>query len=313
MARRPSPATATGTLAYVEGTEERENSQLVLLDRTGRAVPVGLGERRLFVSAQLSPTDDRAVVRLSGANDTMWVQDLGGSGALSRLPIRGNVTGAMWSPDGRSIIYNVNTEMASIAADGSGDATTIFRDEFTNTPTTITPDGKTVLYTTSRPGTGSDIWALSREDRKVHPVLNTSFNEAYARLSEDGRWLAYVSNESGRPDVYVRPFPALGSRFLISRDGGTFPVWSADGREIYFVNGRDLYVVAVKTTGGSFERGSPRKVSTLPTGPALGFNTMDITRDGRLLLIQGTPLSPLTSINVITGWLDELTRRLPLK
>jgi eukaryotic-like serine/threonine-protein kinase len=301
-------ATATGTLAYVEGAEERESSRLILVDRTGRAVPVGLGERRHFVSAELSPTGNRAVVRLSGANDTLWIQNLTGSGGLSRLTFRGNVTGAVWTPDGRRIIYNVGTEMASIAADGSGDDRVVHRDEFTCVPTTITPDGKTVLYSTGRPGTGSDIWALSLDDGNVRPALNAKFNESSARLSEDGRWLAYVSDESGRREVYVRPFPALGGRFLISRDGGVSPIWSADGREIYFVNGADVYVVAVSATGGGFESGIPRNV---PMPRSAVFS--GITRDGRLLLIQGTPLSPLTSINVITAWLDELTRRLPLK
>jgi serine/threonine-protein kinase len=302
-------ATATGALAYIQGAEPLDIDQLLLMDRAGRPTPVG--DRRFILAAQLSPTGDRALVRIGGANDTLWVQDLRRSGAFSRLTFRGNVSGAVWTPDGRRIIYNIGNEIASIAADGSGDDRTIFRDQFTGIPASITSDGKTVLYSTNRPGTGWDIWALSVEDGKARAVLSAPFTERAPRLSPDGRWIAYTSNESGREEVYVRPYPTLGSRSLISSDGGSLAVWSRDGREIFFRRGSEVYVVKVLAAGAEFDSSAPSRVP-MPQPLAVASDAMDLAPDGRLLLIQATPRPSPKSLSLVTGWLDELTRRVPI-
>jgi len=307
-------STANGVLAYVPGTGGVPQSPLVLVDRSGRPEPVG--DQRNIASVRLSPKVDRAVVRAAGANDTFWIQDLRRGSTFSRLMFRGNVSGAVWTPDGQRIIYNSANEIASIAADMSGDDRTVHEDRFVGIPTSITPDGKTVIYYTNRPGTTWDIWALSLEDGKTHPVLNTSHSETYPRLSPDGRWIAYTSNESGRPEVYVRPCPAPGRRSLISRDGGTLPVWSpvwsAAGGELYFWRGSDVYLARVLVAGGDLEGDTPRKVPNAHVATA-GLDRFDVTPDGRLLFVQTTPQPLPTSLNLITGWLDELAGRMPVR
>ena len=303
-------ATANGVMAYIPGAEPLDVNQLLLANRNGP--PTSIGERQYILAARASPKGDRATVRIGGANDTLWIQDLRRGGALSRLTFRGNVSGAVWTPDSRRIIYNIGNEIASIAADGSGDDRTIFRDQFTGVPTSMTPDGKTVLYQTNRPQTGWDIWALTIEDGKARPVLSAPFTERFARLSPDGRWIAYTSNESNRDEVYVRPYPALGSRSLVSRDGGSFPVWSADSRELFFRRGSDVYVAKVIVTGASFDSGAPEKLPT-PQPLMVAVDSMDVLPDGRLLLVQATPRPLPTSLNLVTGWLGELAGRVPIK
>jgi serine/threonine-protein kinase len=305
-------SSATGVLVYIQGSGTAVESQLTLVDRSGRPTPVS--DERKIASVRLSPTFDRVVVRVAGANDTLWIQDLRRGGTFSRLTFRGNVLGAVWTLDGKRIIYNSGNQIASIAADFSGDDRMVHEDQFVGIPTTITADGKTVLYYTNRPGTGWDIWALSLEDGKTRAVLNASYNETHPRLSPDGRWIAYASSESGRVEVYVRPYPALGKRSMISRDGGRMPVWSpgwsAGGGELYFSRGSDLYVAKVSVTGAELEGDTPRKVPK-PQTPSGNLDTFDVLPDGRLFLIQITPRPLPTSLNLITGWLDELARRTP--
>jgi len=303
-------ATANGVLAYIPGAEPLDVNQLLIASRDGR--PTTVGERQYIISARASPTGDRATVRIGGANDTLWIQDLRRSGSLSRITFRGNVSGAVWTPDSQRIIYNIGNEIASIAADGSGDDRTIFQDQFTGIPTSITPDGKTLLYQTNRPATGWDIWALSIEDGKARPVLAAPFTERFARLSPDGRWIAYTSNESNRDEVYVRPYPALGSRSLVSREGGSFPVWSATGDELFFRRGSDVYVVKVTVAGANFDSGAPVKLPT-PQPLSAGLDSMDVLPNGRLLLIQATPRPLPASLTLVTGWLGELAARVPIK
>jgi eukaryotic-like serine/threonine-protein kinase len=246
-------------------------------------------------------------VRVGGANDTLWIHDFRRGDAFSRLTFRGNVSGSVWTPDGLRIVYNIGNEIASIAADGSGDERTVFTDEFTGIPTSITPDGRTLLYQTNRPGTGWDIWALELEEGKARPVLAGGFTERSAQLSPDGRWIAYMSNESGRDEVYVRPFPALGRRYAVSRDGGSFPVWSPTGRDLYFRRGQDIYSVAVLTAGQEFESSLPTKrVTPTSRDVADGFA---IASDGRLLMIETAPPPLPDAIHLATGWLNELRAR----
>ncbi len=298
-------ATANGVMAHVQGAEPSAIDQLTWVDRTGRATPVG--NRRSMLAVQLSPNREQALVRVSGANDTLWIHDFHRGDAFSRLTFRGNVAGAVWTPDGRRIIYNIGNEIASIAADGSGDDRTLFKDQFTGVPTSITPDGKTLLYQTNRPGTGWDIWALSLEDRKARPVLSAPFTERFARLSPDGRWIAYTSNESGRDEVYVRPFPALGSRTQVSRDGGAMPLWSPAGTELYFRRGQEIFFVAVRATAAGFDNGAPQRRPAPDARAAV--DSYDITSDGRLLVIQTSPPPLPTAFHLILGWLDELKGR----
>jgi len=167
-----------------------------------------------------------------------------------------------------------------------------------------------LLYNSIDPATGSDIWALAAAgDRQSRVVVRSPGNDGYPRLSPDGRWLAYVSNESGRSEVFVQPYPGPGTRVQISADGGIEPLWSRDGRELFYRNGERMMAVDV-TTAPTFRAGTPRVLSEgrflfSPNGVA-GY---DVAADGRFLMIQPLhPDPPTNQIQVVLNWFDELRR-----
>ena len=184
-------------------------------------------------------------------------------------------------------------------------------------PTSWSHDGRFLLYTAANvPKTGSDLWVLPLEgDRKAVPLLRTDFNEGLGDFSPDGRWVAYVSNESGRNEIYVRPFvasgpsgPSLGEgKWQVSKDGGTNPRWRADGKEIIFSFGPAIMSVDVNGSNAGFQMGTPKQ---LFRGP--GNNGWDVTGDGKRFLMivppnQGMQTAP-TPITVVLNWQAELKK-----
>jgi hypothetical protein len=154
-------------------------------------------------------------------------------------------------------------------------------------------------------------------DRKAQPFLRTPFTEGAANFSPDGRWLAYISDESGRPETYVQPYPGPGGKWQISTTGGTEPVWSRNGRELFYRSGNKM--MAVETTMQSgFSAGKPRVLfegqyltSVFPQ-PGVAY---DVSADGqRFLMVKETERAQSTAqINVVLNWLEELKRRVPVQ
>ena len=162
-------------------------------------------------------------------------------------------------------------------------------------------------------GEGRDLWVLPSEgDRKPSPFLQTPFNEAGAQFSPDGRWIAYMSNESGRMEVYVQPYPNPGGKWQISTGGGVEPVWARSGRELFYRNGDRMMVVDIGTEP-AFSAGRP---SVLFEGQFLNLSwaaNYDVAPDGqRFLMIQPIEREGATSqIHVVLNWFEELKRRVP--
>ena len=179
------------------------------------------------------------------------------------------------------------------------------------TPSSVSSDGKWLAFTEQGLATGNDIWVLRLDgDRKLGPFLATSSDEGVPRFSPDGRWIAYNSNESGQNEVYVQPFPGPGGKHLISTDGGVSPLWSRNGRELFYVNEDKLMVVDMAPTTTAFVVSKPRvlfegRYVSDPTAAG----TLDISLDGqRFLRIQPTePEPPTNQIHVVMNWLAELT------
>ena len=156
---------------------------------------------------------------------------------------------------------------------------------------------------------------LRLSDRKAQPFLGTPFNEGGARFSPDGRWLAYVSNESGRPEIYVQPYPGPGGKWQVSTEGGTEPLWNRNGRELFYRSGNKMMTVETTTQPG-FTVGKPRMLfegEYLATEyPQLGSD-YDVSADGqRFLMVKEIERTESSAqINVVLNWLDELKRRVP--
>jgi dipeptidyl aminopeptidase/acylaminoacyl peptidase len=207
------------------------------------------------------------------------------------------------------------------AADGSGKAERLATSENQQMPMSWSPDGQALAYMELDPAPNYDIWVLRLSDpsastgqgRKAQPFLRTSFYEAVPQFSPDGRWLAYVSDESGRFEIYVQPYPGPGGKYQISTDGGTEPLWNPNGRELFFRSGGRMMAVDITTQPG-FSAGKPRM---LFEGAYLVLTTTvpsyDVSPDGQrfLMLKPIEQTQATTQINIVQNWFEELKRRVP--
>ena len=170
------------------------------------------------------------------------------------------------------------------------------------------------------PVTGYDIWTLSPEgDRRPRPFLETRFNEQYPDLSPDGRWLAYVSNQTGRVEVYVQPYPGAGLRQQISVDGGTAPAWSRDGRELFYMTAPSLGGQAALTKmmvvpiqlKPTFTAGTPRMLFEGRYGLTANIRGYDVAPDGRFLMVQqkDRPATRVADMVIVQNWIEELKQK----
>ena len=173
------------------------------------------------------------------------------------------------------------------------------------------PDGRQLLCAQVGATTGQDVWVFSADDGRLSPFLQSASNESSATFSPDGRWVAYGSDESGRPEVYVRPFPGPGTRSQVSIDGGTAPVWSRDGRELFFAKGDALFATAV-TLGENFTSG---EVTHLFSGP-YAFDEVhrnyDVAPDGQHFVVPRSRVeSAPRQLELVLNWSEELNRLAP--
>src|SRR5262249_12278625 len=151
----------------------------------------------------------------------------------------------VWSPDGRSITSMLPPTLRRQSVDGSGAPETLATTRGATAPYSFSPDGKVLVFRQDAVETGHDLMRLNVDSRTIEPLLQTTFNELNARISPDGRWLAYQSDESGSPEVYVRPFPDVNAgRWQVSTGGGRVPTWSGDGRELFFLVGDGTFMSA---------------------------------------------------------------------
>ena len=178
-------------------------------------------------------------------------------------------------------------------------------------------DGKLLAFSELSTTAGMDLLLLSMEgERAVRPLLRTPFNEWLAEISPDGRWMAYGSNEDGQPQVYVRPFPDVEQwKEQISTEGGDFPVWSPDGRELFYLSGQTMMVVSVDGAT-PFTAGTPEPLFSRQYFTDQASRNYDVTRDGRFLMVkeseEGAETPPQTEIIVVENWFEELKRLAPV-
>jgi len=306
----------SGVLAYRAGAQAA-GFQLTWFDRLGKTQGT-FGELRPDQGIALSADGTRAAVRdaiLTGNGD-IWTLDFA-RGVRTRLTFR-QTAGSfpILSPDGSRIAFAAGNTLDTLyekASNGAGDEKELLRKPGgIEVPTSWSRDGRFLLYHTLQSlRTEQDLWVLPLEgDRKPVLLLGTQFNEREGSFSPDMRWIAYTSNESGRPEVYVRPFTASGSsgvpslgegKWQVSKDGGTLAKWRADGKELIFQapNGSPM-AVDVTTTGAVFQAGVPKQLFAAP--PNVG--DWDVTADGKRFLAAVPPAqqTTLTPITVVLNW-----------
>jgi serine/threonine-protein kinase len=324
---------ATGSLVYVSGGVQSAQRRLVWVGRNGAERPVA-APVHTYLLPRLSPDGRRVTVAIAERETQIWLYDLSRE-ALTRLTFEGNTNLVpVWTRDGKRIVFASSDEgpqnLFWQLADGGGGLERLITSEYANVPNSWSPDGQLLSFIEVNPATGFDIWVLRMGDtsqgsvqvpsassgqvRKAEPFLRTPFNESAPRFSPDGCWLAYVSNESGRYEVYVQPYPGPGGKWQISTEGGMEPVWNPSGRELFFRTGDKMMAVGIATEPG-FAAGKPRVLFEGPYLPTpLTEPNYDVSPDGKRFLMvkpseqeQAAP----TQINVVLNWFEELKRRVP--
>ncbi len=309
---------STGALAYVSGGDQSAQSRMVWVSRNGTEQAVA-APARPYRFPRVSPDGRKISVTIAEQDTQVWLYDLARE-TLTRMTFEGNQNyNSVWTPDGKRIAFESNKEgpinIFWQLADGSGGLERLTASEYVNAPISWSPDGHLLAYIEVNPTTGVDIWVLRMDDRKAEPFLRTPFNENTARFSPDGRWLAYISDESGRTEIYVKPYPGPGGKWQISTEGGAEPVWNPNGRELFYRSGDEMMAVDIATQPG-FAAGKPRMLFKggyeLAPIPVTNF---DVSPDGQhFLMIKPTEQEQAapTQINIVLNWFEELKRRVPV-
>jgi Tol biopolymer transport system component len=302
----------TGSLTYVAGPSV-SMSQLVWLDRLGRRLDA-VREPADYGGLRLSPSGDRCAVEIrdsrSGTID-IWVLDLE-RGSAARLTSGAPISDCpAWSPDESRIAFTSDRQKRWDIYERSVTGTTreqlLLESEGQKTLTDWSPDGRFLVLTiTGRDG----FWLYSLLDRRVFPYFETSIPVAAGRFSPDGRWMAYVSEEAGRPEVYVSPFPTASRKWQISTAGGSQPVWSRNGRELYFLTPDRKLVAAKVATMPEFHIEAAQTLFEVVEKPsASDIPLYDVRPDGSRFLVnipvEGVGSEPLT---VVLNWMAGLPR-----
>ena len=310
-ARTLFSVSSTGVLAYRPNVPS--NTQLVAYDRAGKQLEK-VGDEGDFTGLSLSPDDARIVVsRLDpdiGSYD-LWIIELG-SGRTLRLTFdQTNETFPVWSPDGSRIVFTSNkTGEANLyqkLSNGAGSDELLYASNDLKAATDWSSDGQFIVYEDRDPKQNHDLWVLPRSgDQKPYAVVQTQFNEMKGRLSPDGKWIAYQSNESGTNQITVQTFPPSGARYQVSTNGGYQPKWRRDGKELFYVApDKKLMAVAVKAEGNSFEASAPQPLFEMRIGnlPLTGSPFYDVTRDGRRFIVStAVEESAPTPMTVVLNW-----------
>jgi len=304
-------SSSSGILAYAPGTNRPFEGLLIWRDKQGRLEQVG--ETRCYADPRLSPDGQQLAVRILAANDDIYLYEISRH-ALSRLTLGGgNYYAPVWTPDGKRLVYSSDksghANLYWKNADGSGAEQRLTACDFQQIATSFSPDGRAVVFDQDSPLGGRDIWILTiPADQKPRPFIQTPFDEYGGTVSPDSRWMAYVSNDSGRDEVYVQSFPKPARRWTVSNGGGRSPVWGIGGNELLYRNGDKMMYVAV-TIQPAFSATTPRVVFDVP--PLV--SQFDLARDGRFLMIQNQGQGSVALLNVIVNWFEELRRFVPTK
>ncbi len=309
----------SGYLAYVPGgiVPDRKDS-LARLDQNGNVQPVA-DLRTSILGPRFSPDGQRIAYQTMGKAQRVWIYDLN-RGVASQLTAEGQVGFIAWTPDGKRLVFGwSNSGPENLywqPVDGSSPMERLAASDNFQSPGSFSPDGTTLAFVELHPENGWDILLLDMKSRRITPFLNSQFAEIFPEISPDGRWLAYASNESGRREVWVRPFPGPGSRWQISTQGGDEPIWGKDGTQLFYRQADQVWVADVRSEG-KFSAGKPRLLfEQRGFGGGFYIRSWDLWPDGRgflMVKLEEKKLQPTTEMILVQNWFDELRRLVPTR
>ena len=304
----------TGLLVYVPGGQQA--TQLVWVEPDARTTDVA-AEPLGYSDLRLSPDGRSLAVHSMDDQNDIWTYEFE-TGAMTRRTFEpGEDETPVWSPDSTSVAYTSAgpgaRTLIRLGVAGRADAEALWQDPRHFHAADWSPDGTTIVLDVQDQATDGDVYLLRLDgDRIATPLLQSVFNERSARVSPDGRWLAYASNESGRDEVYVQAFPELGGKRQVSTEGGVQPVWSRDGAELFFRGPDDLMAVSISgedapTVTAARPLFDDRFIRAQSPG---NHTSYDVAPDGRFLMLENP--AGLDSIHVVANWFEELKTRVPL-
>ena len=304
---------SAGALVYMERTP---SAVLDAIDSKGNVdvMPVSMGSPGW---PRISPDGRLAAVHIGGRDSReLWIFDLTRPGSIRQLTIRGGGF-PTWSPDGTRIAFMSRRggtgDLYIVAADGSSPPEHLTGSGRTLIPVSWSTDGVLAYYEIGDVRQ-RDLWVIDvKNGSEPVPFVESPANELSPVFSPDGRYIAYVSNETGQNEIYVRPYPPPGPVTAVSIDGGTEPVWSPDGRELYYRHGEELLAVPVQTASG-FSVGSSRTILNTPAPPTTGSNpAYDVFPGGdRFLILRPPPGAGIDRLRVVLNWTEELAEFVPI-
>jgi serine/threonine-protein kinase len=310
-----------GTLVYVAGDVRSGGRTLVWVDPQGGETALAAPPRS-YVAPRLSPDHTRVAVMagdVGGAD--IWVSDLARPG-LARVTTEGTNLSAVWM-DNRRVVISSDREGApnlfSQAADGTGDVERLTESPNPQNPSAVSSDGTQLVFTETSTTTGDDVMLLALDGQhQVHPLVQTPFDERNGIVSPDRQWLAYEANDTGRFEIYIRPFPdTTRGRWPASTSGGTQPLWARNGRELFYLapDGALMHVTVPK--GSAWNASAPTKVLegryVVRTGSSTQ-RTYDVADDGRFLMLKAPGSDPTDTppqLIVVQHFDEELKRLMP--
>ncbi len=297
---------ANGLLAFLQGNEA-DTVQLAWCDRAGRRLSV-TGPAAPWTQFRLSP-DERFVALQRGElsrQSSLWLLDLV-QDTTTRFITEGHNLFPVWSPNNQQLVFgsarNAPPNLFLKSLLGNTPEERLLESRFQCDPSSWSPDGKFLLFTMLDPKTRRDLWLLPLSgERKPQPLLQTKFNELSGRVSPDGHWLAYQSDESGSYEIYVTQFPQPARSWRISTNGGVNSFWRGDGKELYFVSGNKMMAVSV-TLGTEVQSGLPQPLFEIE-----GTNYAPSKDGQRFLIPVVTEKAPTPPINVVLNWTADLKK-----
>jgi len=310
-----------GSLAYIPVVTRSTELKPVWVDRQGQAYPLPAATPRNYGNPRISPDGRRAAFDIQdGRNSDIWIYDLMRH-TLNPLTADGSIMFAVWAPDGESVLFGTyragKPQLFRQSLAGGEPELFAALEELLGLPVACSPDGKELLIVCSdpkHPKWDNDIYlvSLDRQNGKSipRPFIQRNNNQRHGVWSPDGRWIAYASDESGRWEVYVEPYPGPGPKTMISTDGGYQPLWSRDGKELFYRCGYKMIAGTIETKP-EFRVTRYELLFESPYLCRVNRVDYDVAPDGRFLMIQDSQEPTPVSVNVVLNWFEELKRLVP--